>query len=252
MTSVHLRIGRAALIHRRGRPTGSCTRTGTNSVDLTGLPAPARRRRRASEARRGRGAGPDGVLAYRSTYFLAPSLHAPGVDRPPRSGASLGPFSTRRSLQLVRHVIDRGSPPALDRPSAGRLRTVVPRHAPSPRDAASGACAAGPRDPAVGGRAGAGPSWDLPAGRRLARRRGRAHRQLTTSRQRRSGPVRHVRRMRGTGLSRLRPSGVPLVHDATNARTPPVELAGICEACRCRVCHRVRGASDECRDPADQ
>ena len=33
MTSVHLRIGRAALIHRRGRPTGSCTRAWGNMTD---------------------------------------------------------------------------------------------------------------------------------------------------------------------------------------------------------------------------
>lgn len=66
-------------------------------------------------------------------------------ERCPRLPFDYFPAPPARSFELVRHVIDRVSPPALDRPSAGRLRTVVPGHAPSPGDAASGACAAGRR-----------------------------------------------------------------------------------------------------------
>lgn len=135
----------------------------------------------APEARRGRGGRP--ARGSRLPFDLRPrpSQGTPvGSIARRAAGRHSRPFSTRRSLQLVQHVIDRELPPALDRPSPGRLRTVVPRHAQSTRDAASDACVAGTRHPSVDGRAGASPSWDLPAGSRLARCRGRGHRHLRT------------------------------------------------------------------------
>jgi hypothetical protein len=139
------------------------------------------------EARRGSGL-PSGtvVLAYRSSHVPDPVPQAClGVRSPARAA---GRHSVRHppagSLELVRHVIDRDASRILDRPSAGRLRTLVPRHAPFARGAAPrpGACAAGRRPPAVGDCAGVGPSRHLQVRCRLAGRRGCAHGHLRPER----------------------------------------------------------------------